>query len=752
MKKIKRFFEYFFVEPTRAIKAGKLNEGESVIYRPLYVVLLAVMLGTMMILSTDAGISGDEHLHVKHAKDILNYYKTLGEDKTAATITASNNLPYYGQLPDTVIYIITELFSIDDYMGFRHLVCSIIGWIGILFASLLAKRVGGWRAAVFTALLLFISPRYLGHSFNNLKDIPFATACIMSVYYMVKFLDNLPKIRLSTSIMLALSIAFATAIRVGGLLMMAYFGLFALVYYIYRRKELKPVFTKTLIWSLGICLVAYIIAVLVWPYALEAPVSHVADTLRNMNKFAVSLRQIFEGESIWSNALPWYYTPKYILMTIPLLVILGFVLSVVFLRHNRKQWFHYAVLFFACIFPVFWIVINNSNVYGGWRHSLFVYPPMVVLAGLGLSTLLSLIKNKYVKYVTGLAFLVLAFHPVRHCIANHPYEYVYFNQLVGSTESAYGQYEMDYYFHSLREASEWVLHNAKRDGNTTSDKIIVASWHMPPVEYYFRKDTNRFKTAFTRWNEKGETDWDYAIFCNTGIESECLRNNYFPPKNTVHRIEVDGKPICVVLKREDKNDFYATNAMKANDYAKAKELYCKALKADSLNETAIINLSQIYLTEAQTDSSSMNKLDSCLTLLDRMLKYNPKNETANYFKAYALYSGKQFEQALSVCDFIISINSKYSGAYSLAANIMLNQGNLAGAEEYLTRIIHIGRADNQTVNMLVSIYMAQGLDQANAYVKLYSVLEEYYRNEGNEKMAEEYAKAIEQIMQSMYVK
>ena len=147
--------------------------------------------------------------------------------------------------------------------------------------------------------------------------------------------------------------------------------------------------------SLGICVVSYFLAVLVWPYALEGIFSNVFNAFLNMNKFEISIRQNFEGIAQWSDDLPWYYSCKYMLITIPIVVLLGFVLSIVFLYKNRKNWFLYSVLLFSTIFPLVWITINNSNVYGGWRHLIFVYLPLVVLASLGISTLIDLIKNKY---------------------------------------------------------------------------------------------------------------------------------------------------------------------------------------------------------------------------------------------------------------------------------------------------------------------------------------------------------------------
>lgn len=707
------------------------------IWQYIFYIIAGISLISMIFASQDAGISGDEFFHTEHAEHVFNFYKTRGQDTLATTVTESNNLPLYGQLIDNIAHGIGLLFNVEDYMALRHGLNSIVGFIAILFVGLFVKRVGGWRAGVFSLILMLVSPRFIGHSFNNLKDIPFAAASMMSICYIVKFLDELPKRKYSTMIMLALSITFAIDVRAGGLIVIAYFALFAIVYYIWKYKTLKKEFGKVLLWSLGIVVVGYFLAVLFWPYALVAPIENPISTLKGMANFNVALRQVFEGQAQWSDALPWYYTPKFILITIPLAVIAGALIGIILMFRNKKNWFYYFVLLFTFIFPIFWIVINKSNVYGGWRHAIFTYPPLVALAALGINELVDSFKNKYIKIIVIAAFAALCINPISHIIRNHPYEYVYFNSFTSGMNKAYGNYELDYYYHSLREASQWVKENAKKDELTQGDKIVVACWHMKPINYYFRKDTAKFQTAFIRYNERGETDWDYAIICNTGIAPEQIQNGTFPPKNTVYQVKVDGKPICVVVKREDKSDMHGFGLKSNGQLDEAIPLFQTALQKDPLNESALINLSEIYLRK--------NVPDSVLIYTNQMLKSNPNAENANYFKAYALFIQNKDADALTLCDKIIKDNYKYQSAYTLAANIKLKQNDLYGAEAYLNGLVEIDRFDEQTMKQLIAIYQAYGLDERNSYVKLYSLLAEHYKKAGNKKAAQEYENAIKQI-------
>lgn len=327
-------------------------------------------------------------------------------------------------------------------------------------------------------------------------------------------------------------------------------------------------------------------------------------------------------------------------------------------------------------------------------------------------------------------FLALLWNPIRHILKNHPYEYVYFNELAGGMNKAYGNYELDYYYHSTREASEWILANAKKSGLETGKKIKVATWHSASVNYFFRKDTADFQVLFSRWYERGNNDWDYAIFTVTGIMPEQIKSTHFPPANTVHTINVDGKPICIILKRTDKSDLEGFKLKEANQTAAAMPYFKKALQVDPYNEAVLMNLTECYFQLGFTDSAK--------TLIDHSLEFLPTYEPANYFNAHYYISKGNADEALKCCKKIIKDNFKFKAAYYLACNIYLGQRDLNSAEKMLGKLINIDQLDNQGVQMLIQIYMAQGLNEQGAYKKLYKKMAKSLEKRGKEKEAEEF--------------
>ena len=131
------------------------------------------------------------------------------------------------------------------------------------------------------------------------------------------------------------------------------------------------------------------------------------------------------------------------------------------MKEQKLKTLFYSFLFFAFAFPLAYTIYKHSNLYGGWRHLLWIYSPIAILAAGGFDYLLKR-KHKYIKYGTLLLIAVLLINPVKHTIKNHPYEYIYYNQLVGGVDGAYGKYEMDYYYHSLKGASDWFIQNEMR--------------------------------------------------------------------------------------------------------------------------------------------------------------------------------------------------------------------------------------------------------------------------------------------------
>ena len=133
----------------------------------VFILLALVMLSAMLLISRDAGISGDEEVHYKQSEMVYNYFSSLGTDHSSIN-TPKTHLQYYGQSFDNLVTILIHWFGINDIYGFRHLMCSISGWLTIFVTALFAAYISGYGAAILVLLLFAVSPTFLGHAQNNL--------------------------------------------------------------------------------------------------------------------------------------------------------------------------------------------------------------------------------------------------------------------------------------------------------------------------------------------------------------------------------------------------------------------------------------------------------------------------------------------------------------------------------------------------------------------------------------------------------
>ncbi|MFW5756276.1 MAG: phospholipid carrier-dependent glycosyltransferase, partial [Tangfeifania sp.] len=333
-------------------------------------VLAAILL---VLLAPKAAVNVDEQLHYPHAEKVVNWYFTGGEDQSCLD-TPKSNLKYYGQSVDNFTALINRVFNVEDEFLIRHFTGALFFWLLLFFTGLLARKLtGSYTVSVLTVLSLLLMPRLFGQAFGNLKDIPFATGYVAGLLMIVQFLKEIPRPRWRTAILLGLAIAFTVSVRAGGFILFAYLALGMFMFFILKPFYLKVVSTKPVLVRLTgqgivIVLIGYFAGLLFWPYALQDVFSNPLESLQVMEHYKVSIRQIFEGELIWSTLLPWYYLPQWLFISTPEFVMLGFLLFLVFafrfiVQKSKIGDNHLLIGFvtFAFLFPLVYVIIIDSN-------------------------------------------------------------------------------------------------------------------------------------------------------------------------------------------------------------------------------------------------------------------------------------------------------------------------------------------------------------------------------------------------------
>ena len=672
--------------------------------------LAAVMLAGLLLISRDAGISGDEEVHYRHSEDVYDYYASGGKDQDALS-TPKTHLQYYGQTPDNIATILMHWLNINDIYGFRHLFSSFIGWLAIFMTAWFARWLKGYGAAVLTLLLFAVSPRFLGHLQNNLKDIPFALAYIAGVYAILKLTYSKFKLQPSLILFLVVSIAFSVSIRAGGILLVFYLLFAGLIYhsleFLRKKKVSREQLFRTAVLLLIISAAGYLSGLLLWPYALQNPVVNPWKSYQLMTRFPTTIQQIFEGKLIWSDHHPWHYLPKYMLITIPLVVFTGVALFLAFSRRiiERGHQLTYGFLLFSILFPVLFVILKSANLYGAWRHFIFVYPGIVILAAIGLHGFFSRYRQPVVRGAGMVALALLLFHPLKFMLASHPYYYLYYNQLTGGLKGAYGKYETDYYYHTMRSGAEWLQRYLKE--NQVNGKVTVGSNFS--VNWYFR-NRNNVRFRYFKYQQRNDVEWDYAVIGNSYIRPEQLRKNQFPPEGTIHTVRVDGVPVCAVVARKSWLPVQGARAYENEDYAEAARCYGESLAFYRQDEHIYFKLGKSL--------SMTGRNQEALDAVNQALAINGMYEPALMLAGQLKMARGNFKEARQDFERLIDANRKYFSAYVELAKILVTEGRQEEARETLRSCLRINPRYRPAIIALGDTFKGSDPEIAGKYYNL----------------------------------
>ncbi|MFT5166658.1 MAG: glycosyltransferase involved in cell wall biosynthesis [Saprospiraceae bacterium] len=724
---LRQNWNWFVAQPIKDLKKGIPTSGEPSWYRLLFIVTTVTLLFAMPYLSFDFGVTGDEHVQKEYGELILKHFETDGTYKNKEGENALNfeNLYYYGGLFDYATAWLNEHIGGFDEYDMRHLLNAFVGFLMILFTGLLAREVSdSWRIAFFALLFMALSPRIFGHSMNNPKDIPFAAAYVFTLLHLTRFLKQLPKPGSKTVVMLIIGIAAAINVRVGGILLIAYFGLFTGMSYLIRpalRSTLSN-FRQTgkiVIIGLLVVIFSYFGGMLYWPYALEAPFSHPLKALSEMSNFSTSIRMLFEGKHLWSDELPWYYIPKYIAIASPIFILIGLPAFVGFYFYKIKKINPFPLLFiaFTAVFPVAYAVYKESSLYDGMRHFLFIYPVLAVLTAWAWGQLIELPKMRWV--MSGV-LVILMLLPTYWMVKNHPYQYTYFNELAGGVDSAYAKYETDYWMSSVKNMCEYLIENDERIKNGETVSIHTNCYY--PASQYMKRLAPNVNVHYTRYNDRNKTSGDYFMFISRFVNKDLLKNDAWPPAEVIYTEKADNTVLGAISKRPAiLPAFEASEAEKTKDFATAELKFLEATQQDPKDEASWLGLANARL--------NLRKLPEAKIAIDGFLKLSDTHVNGLFALAIYYINIGNNEEAKQALEKITVVNYKYNGSYFYLTSIYAQEQKfdkaLAAAEKY----DEVGGRAVQIYDIGIQIAQDQGKQAIELYLRSKKA---YYAQQGSE--------------------
>ena len=687
--------------------------------------IAALGLVVLVALSFGSGINADDKFQVDYSQKLVSYYSSFGKD-TSALYIPDGNMHLYGGFFEVATGFANKMLGYNPeqlaYHNVRHASSAILGWVAILCAGLFAALFAGWRAGILTLVIMLLSPRFVGDSMMNPKDIPFAAGYMMAIYNMAAVLERMPAPRRWNIAGLVAGLAMALAIRAGGLLPFAMLFLFAGLHFWLKNGGLSAfsnfsALKKYTLIVVGTAVAGYALALFFWPFALQKPLDNPFVALSKFSVLEVRIRVLYEGLNIMSDKTPWHYPVKWMLYTIPLAALAGFAGSLLWLFRLLGRYNPLWVLLtlFAAIFPVFYVIYKNSVIHDGWRHLTFAYPPLCVAAALFWNELANAFSGKkYVQWaVYGVVGLLLV--DAGAFIATNPkFPYVYFNPIEGGTKGAYGKFETDYWGVSVRQGIEWMEQQGILKENMPEQVVIATNMYYSAKELT-AKYGDKVKLKYLKWEKRCDDAWDYALYPTRFLDGSTLQKGKWPPANAVHLVEAGGAPILAVLKDTGKNCSLGMAAAKVGDWPTAIEKLKAEVANVPDNDAAWSALGQVYLN---VDSLELGKAAA-----EKALAISPDDSQANnLIGMYWLYKDET-AKAKEQFEYSIRRDASNPAAWYYLALIARSQG------------------DNQTAlnNLMSAIKAAPNFRQA------YELSAQIYESVGDPQRAQQFRAALGQI-------
>ena len=461
------------------------------------------------------------------------------------------NRPYeFPPFADTASALSTEALAfrlgIMDPIDAFHLPKILMSGLllGVLY-WFAAPRMGKF-AAFLGILTLGLYPRFWGDMHFNPKDIPITALfsfVLILFYYWYQSPSWLKTIGIGLLSGAALSIK-ANAVFIPVVIILGVWP------WQWRWSPWGPVINhlkKRYRDYFVMVIIALSIHLISWPYLY-------ADPLRRIYRY---YRYIFSqgergGIGVW-NLDPLMQTFASMPVVIILLLGAGLCFAILQVAKGKERTFFQLLLVWIVV-PIFRSSLPSAQNFDGIRHFLEFLPAACLLAGFGAGRITKYLTQWKPNYRSIWSFIIAALLLTNLLIAHwvyNPYQYIYFNSLVGGLHGARTRLNIpgttDYWTVSYRQGIEWLNDNAESEAKVSAPiaqwnfKLVAPLWMRPDLGYISRKRVDEYLA---------DGDTVYLMYITregfyTPIIHDCQEN-----QTIVHQIIVDRVPILEICKLE----------------------------------------------------------------------------------------------------------------------------------------------------------------------------------------------------------
>jgi hypothetical protein len=270
-------------------------------------------------------------------------------------------------------------------------------------------------------------------------------------------------------------------------------------------------------------------AYLAWPFLWGAPIAKLMAATQLMLGFYPHI-VLFNLTHYTSTDLPRSYLPWLLAVQLTETALIGLAAGTAIAL--RRLWRRHPsmdlliVILGWSLIPLAYAVLFRPSIYGNFRQFLFILPPLFLLAGLAIDLLFNWVRRRPMRVIV---ILLLLAPGLLGILRLHPYEYVYYNNLIGGPQGAIDRYQLDYWCTSYRDAMAYVNEHA-REG------ALVAVHDPLPAARTFARPDLRVDLAPTR------EEPDFALVC----DEQHMMDGFYPGMKTVFVVMADGVALAEV--------------------------------------------------------------------------------------------------------------------------------------------------------------------------------------------------------------
>jgi len=407
----------------------------------------------------------------------LFYEKVRGNDqilqKDFVIPQDQSTLTMYNNTQNAFYYAINGSENYETY----HLLNLIFGsFIFIAIYELILLYSKKPYFALLGSVFLFLTPRFFGDIPANPKDIPFAIWYFLSLTGIVLLQKSEEKLRI---LILGFIFGMTQGLRLVGY-SIYFVYLFALLLRIDKKKPLLNQLKNLALEGFIIAIIGYFVHMATMPFLGADPFNNFISLLNMTKQFGWISEVLLWGRTHMSTSLPWYYLPSWILVTTPIFILITSIYGLMF---GNKKHLSYQITTAALVVNLAIFFITRPIIYDGLRHMLFLLPMVVVLSSIGVFEFFHRKFSFTVKIAVMALLIVNILGILVSYVRLHPYEYVYFNEIVGGLPGARGNFETDYWGAANKEAALWLGEYFRSNGTPKKLKIYVCSYRNHIVDY-----------------------------------------------------------------------------------------------------------------------------------------------------------------------------------------------------------------------------------------------------------------------------